>query len=428
MIASPAMIAARMVRSLTDTRQQTLVTPLPQPAAAEVASPPRPPRPGRGRWAIPLAVLALLVLVTIVVTALLPASLVASKDVERDGETVSEDTPYAVVPASVQAVADRVSYADLGADVAVDTEPDGRVYFVTVSEPAQSVLGWWAARNEPEVRFLTSEEKFGSQTPSQRRTIALQMMRTSSQVAQYVALTLAGYEPEQVKGPVQIEQMLCIDIEGQRCLEYVPSAAQLDEGDTIVSVDGTDIETIDDLTAALEDNDPGDTVAVTVDRVDVGEVDVEVELMESPDEAGKGIIGFVPFDTTSVRLPFEIAFDTGEIGGPSAGLAFTLTLLDELTEGDLLGGADVAVTGTMQLDGSVGPIGGLPQKVSAVRQAGIEHFIVPAGQSAADMASAREIAGDEVELIVVANVDEALVALERLGGDPLPDGGMTPTP
>ena len=103
--------------------------------------------------------------------------------------------------------------------------------------------------------------------------------------------------------------------------------------------------------------------------------------MESPDEAGKGIIGFVPFDTTSVRLPFEIAFDTGEIGGPSAGLAFTLTLLDELTEGDLLGGADVAVTGTMQLDGSVGPIGGLPQKVSAVRQAGIEHFIVPAGQS-----------------------------------------------
>ena len=129
-----------------------------------------------------------------------------------------------------------------------------------------------------------------------------------------------------------------------------------------------------------------------------------------------------------MRLPFEIAFDTGQIGGPSAGLAFTLTLLDELTEGDLLGGVDVAVTGTMQLDGSVGPIGGLPQKVSAVRQAGISHFIVPAGQSEADMASAREIAGDDVELIVVANIDEALAALERLGGDPLPDEGLTPTP
>jgi Lon-like protease len=222
--------------------------------------------------------------------------------------------------------------------------------------------------------------------------------------------------------------MLCLDIEGQRCLEYVPSADQLDEGDTIVDVDGATIDTIADLEAALEEHQPGDTVTVTVDRVDLGEVDVEVELIESPDEAGKAIIGFVPFDTTSVRLPFEIAFDTGEIGGPSAGLAFTLTLLDELTEGDLLGGSDVAVTGTMQLDGSVGPIGGLAQKVSAVRQAGIEHFIVPAGQSEADMASAREIAGGDVELIVVADIDEALAALERLGGDPLPDGGLTPTP
>jgi Lon-like protease len=369
---------------------------------------------------VPLAALAIVALVAIIVTALLPARLVASKDVERDGETVSEDTPYAVVPASVQAVADRVSYADLGADAAVDTDPDGRVFFVTVSEPAQSVLGWWVAENEPEIHFLTSEEKYGTQTPSQRRTVALQMMRTSSQVAQYVALRLAGYEPELVPGPVQIEQLLCLDVDGQRCAEYVPSAEQLDEGDTIVAIDGADVATIDDLTAALDDNRPGDTVSVTVDRIDVGEVDVDVELMESPDEAGKGIIGFVPFDTRSVRLPFEIAFDTGEIGGPSAGLAFTLTLLDELTEGDLLGGLDVAVTGTMQLDGTVGPIGGLPQKVSAVRQAGMKHFIVPAGQSDADMASAREVAGDDVELIVVENVEQALEALQRLGGDAIP--------
>ena len=429
MIASPAMIAARMVRSLTDTQPQTLVTPLPQPAAADRQAHPRPPRRRRGLWGVPLAAISLLVLVAIVVAALLPARLVASKDVERDGEAVSEDTPYAVVPASVQAVADRVSYADLGADVAVDTDPDGRVFFVTVSEPAQSVLGWWVAEDEPEIRFLTNEEKFGSQTPSQRRTVALQMMRTSSQVAQYVALTLAGYDPELVPGPVQIEQMLCLDIDGQRCVEYVPSADQLDDGDTIVAVDGTDIahDRRPDR-RARRTTQPGDTVAVTVDRVDVGEVDVEVELMESPDEPGKGIIGFVPFDTTSVRLPFEIAFDTGQIGGPSAGLAFTLTLLDELTEGDLLGGVDVAVTGTIQLDGTSGRSAGCRRRCRRSARPGIEHFIVPAGQSEADMASAREIAGDDVELIVVANIDEALAALERLGGDPLPDGGMTPTP
>jgi Lon-like protease len=351
---------------------------------------------------------------------MLPARLVASKDVERDGEVVEEATPYARVPATVNAVADRVSYEAAGADVTIDTDPDGRVFFVTVSEPAQSLLGRWVSDNEPEIDFLTNEEKFGSQTPSQRRTVGLQMMRTSSQVAQYVALTLAGYEPELIPGPVQIDYMQCLEDDGQRCLEYVPSADQLDDGDTIVAVEGTDVGDLDDLIGVLGRHQPGDIVSITVDRPDVGEVDTEVELIESANEPGQAALGIVAFDTRSVRLPFEIAFDTGEIGGPSAGLAFTLTLLDELTDGDLLGGVDVAVTGTMQLDGTVGPIGGLTQKVSAVRQAGIDHFIVPAGQPEADLTRAREIAGDDLELIAVANVEEALDALQRLGGDPLP--------
>jgi PDZ domain-containing protein len=200
----------------------------------------------------------------------------------------------------------------------------------------------------------------------------------------------------------------------------VPSADQLDDGDTIVAVEGTDVGDLDDLIGVLGRHQPGDIVSITVDRPDVGEVDTEVELIESANEPGQAALGIVAFDTRSVRLPFEIAFDTGEIGGPSAGLAFTLTLLDELTDGDLLGGVDVAVTGTMQLDGTVGPIGGLTQKVSAVRQAGIDHFIVPAGQPEADLTRAREIAGDDLELIAVANVEEALDALQRLGGDPLP--------
>jgi PDZ domain-containing protein len=365
------------------------------------------------------------VLCLIVVTALVPAQLLAHKEVtdpEREGATISEETPYAIVPAAAQPVAARVSYHELDDSIAVDTDPDGRVFFVTISEPAQSVLGWWVSRDEPSIDFLTHDEKFGSRTPEQRRTISLQMMRTSSQVAQYIALTLAGYDAELIPGPVQIEQMLCLDVQDNRCARYVDSAEQLDEGDTVVAVDGAPIDTIDDLTAALADDEPGDTVSITVERVDVGEVTVDVELMASPEEPERAIIGFLPFDTTSVELPFEIAFDTGEIGGPSAGLAFTLTLLDELTEGDLLGGVDVAVTGTIALDGAVGPIGGLQQKVAAVRQAGIDYFLVPAGQSDTVMAQAQEIAGDDVELIPVATIDEALAALEQLGGDPVPRG------
>jgi PDZ domain-containing protein len=423
-IANPAMTAARMVRSLTDTREPTLMTDPPHPAA-----PPRPqPRPLRAArpWGVPFAVVSMLLLGLIAVTALLPAKLVADKPVEDgDGNVTDVETPYALVPAAAQPVADRVSYGDLADDISVDTDLDGRVYFVTVSEPPQSILGHWVGEIEPEIEFTTHEEKYGSQTPSQQREVSLQMMYGSSQIAQYVALTRSGYDAEIIDGAVQVQQFLCLGGSGNRCDEYVPVAEELEIGDTVVSVDGVETPTLDELAVALADNEPGDEVEVTVDRQDVGEVSVDVTLLSASEDPAnerdyhRPIIGFVPFDTRTVQLPFEIQIDTGEIGGPSAGLAFTLTLIDELTEGDLLGGSNVAVTGTIQLDGSVGPIGGLPQKVSAVRQAGIDYFIVPAAQT--DLDEAQEIAGDDVELIPVADVGEALAALEDLGGDPFSD-------
>jgi PDZ domain-containing protein len=377
-------------------------------------------------WGVPFAVVSMLLLGLIAVTALLPAKLVADKPVEDgDGNVTDVETPYALVPAAAQPVADRVSYGDLADDISVDTDLDGRVYFVTVSEPPQSILGHWVGEIEPEIEFTTHEEKYGSQTPSQQREVSLQMMYGSSQIAQYVALTRSGYDAEIIDGAVQVQQFLCLGGSGNRCDEYVPVAEELEIGDTVVSVDGVETPTLDELAVALADNEPGDEVEVTVDRQDVGEVSVDVTLLSASEDPAnerdyhRPIIGFVPFDTRTVQLPFEIQIDTGEIGGPSAGLAFTLTLIDELTEGDLLGGSNVAVTGTIQLDGSVGPIGGLPQKVSAVRQAGIDYFIVPAAQT--DLDEAQEIAGDDVELIPVADVGEALAALEDLGGDPFSD-------
>lgn len=427
-IANPAMTAARMVRSLTDTQQPTLVSdpalPAPRPRAAALPGP-----FARIAGAVVFAV-AVTTLVAIAALALLPAQLVANKQVadrERPGEMVDEETPYALVPSGAEAVADRVSYGDdLGDAVEVDTDLNGRVFFVTVSEPPQSVLGYLVSGDEPAIEFLTRDEKFGSQTPSQERRIQLQMMRTSSQVAQYIALDRAGFGAAEIRpGPVQVWYFLCREVVGDTCGTYVESAEVLDEGDTLVEVDGEPIANLDDLTAALADNEVGDTVEITVEHIDGGEATVEVELIAaSTDPANdrdylRPIIGFVPFDTRSIDLPFEINIDTGEIGGPSAGLAFTLTLLDELTDGDLLGGADVAVTGTIELDGSVGAIGALAQKVSAVRQAGIEYFIVPAAQGESSLAAAREVAGDDVTVIPVETIDEALAELVELGGDPL---------
>jgi PDZ domain-containing protein len=100
-------------------------------------------------------------------------------------------------------------------------------------------------------------------------------------------------------------------------------------------------------------------------------------------------------------------------------LAFTLTLIDELTPGELSGGLDVAVTGTINIDGTVGAIGGLVQKTSAVKQLGANVFLVPADQGAEQLAQARAVAGDDLEVIAVANLGEALAALAERGGNGL---------
>jgi Lon-like protease len=179
------------------------------------------------------------------------------------------------------------------------------------------------------------------------------------------------------------------------------------------------VATVEDLVAELAGKEPGDVVRLTIERPEAGRQTVSVELIASPDDPERTIIGFIPFDTASIELPFEIDIDTGRIGGPSAGLAFTLTLIDELSEGDLTGDNNIAVTGEIGVDGSVGPIGGLAQKVSAVKQVGVDYFLVPAAQGEEQLARAREIAGDDLEIIDVATLDEALAALEELGGDPV---------
>ena len=418
------------MRSLIDTQDETL-TPVPPPAAGAVRTAGRIHR----AWAIPLTVLGLLTLLTIAVSAVLPASLVASKEVADPADptlTVEEATPYARTPRSAQPVDDRVSFGQLEGVAEVDEDRTGDIYFVTISEPQQSMLSWWAAGGrtcgppgacgaQSEIDFLTREEKFGRETPSERRQISLQMMRTSSQVAQYVALRALGYEDARIlPGNVVVNDLVCLEEGTTGCARYAPADDVLDRGDRLVTANGVPLATVDDLVAELADREAGDTIELEIERPGEGRRTVEVELIASPDDPSRAIIGFIPFDTATVELPFEIDIDTGSIGGPSAGLAFTLTLIDELSAGDLTGGADVAVTGEINLDGTVGAIGGLAQKVSAVRQVGVDYFLVPTAQGPEQIERARQIAGDDVEIIPVATLDEALAALEKLGGDPLP--------
>ena len=413
---------------MTDTQQTTLL-------ADGTAEPPEPrfesraeaaarvgltlPASSHRWWAIPFVVIALIVLVAVPIVGVVPAEAVAEKENVRLG--VDQATPYARTPASAQPVDDRIIFGDLG-DEAEQFPPEGDVYFVTVTEPAQSALSWLIGRDDPAIQFLTEEEKFGVRTPQQRRTFALESMRTSAQVAQYVALERVGYDVEVVQGDVLIESIVCIEPNeaGDDCLVWSPSDKVLDPGDRIVEVEGEPISTVEDLSRLLAGRQPGDTVTMMVERLEEDTIEVEVELTASPDDPTRTIVGFYPFDTARVELPFELDIDTGLIGGPSAGLAFTLTLVDELTPGELTGGGRVAVTGTIGLDGSVGPIGGLRQKASAVAQSGVDVFLVPLSQGEEDIAAARLSGGDDLEIYTVETLEDAIGVLERLGGDPIP--------
>jgi PDZ domain-containing protein len=384
-------------------------------------------------WTLPLLGVALFALLVIAVTALLPASLVATKTV--NGKAVT--APYALTPRTATPVEDRVSFGELKGVAEVDTTQKGDIYFVTVSEPSQSVLAWWAAGGEscntaptppslskcdalPEIDLLTREDKYGTQTPTERRAISLQQMLTASQIAQYVALQKLGYKDATiVPGAVVVNDLVCLVTAADgSCTTQAPAATVLQVGDTITSVDGTAIHTVDDLVAALKGKQPGQTVAVGIERSGTPRT-VTVELSASPDDPSRTIVGIVPFDTRTVHLPFQVDIDTGQIGGPSAGLAFTLTLIDELSTGSLTGGHDVAVTGTIELDGSVGAIGGVVQKASAVKQAGVDVFLVPKAQGAKEIERIRQVAGPGLQVIPVGTLDEALAALEELGGDPV---------
>ena len=373
-------------------------------------------------WAWVLAALGLLALTAIGVASLLPSGIVSSKENQRTGEMVP--TPYALTPASADPVNDRIVFGELPDGVErYDTAND--FVFVTVTAPNQSVLSWFAGRDDPAVDFLTEEDKFGARTPSQRREFNLQMMRTAEQEAQYVALTTLGFDVEITPGDVIVQDVLCKvpSEDGGECEEWFPSDEQIDPADRILEADGVTLESVDDLSAVLADREPGDTIDLVIERPGEGEETVTVELSASPDDPERTIVGFVPFDTRAIQLPFQVDIETGDIGGPSAGLAFTLAMIDELSPGSLTGDQNVAVTGTINLNGEVGAIGGLAQKVSAVHQNGVRVFLVPASQSELDDPVERRRLEDagrgEVEIIPVATLDEALAALEELGGDPL---------
>jgi PDZ domain-containing protein len=189
-----------------------------------------------------------------------------------------------------------------------------------------------------------------------------------------------------------------------------PAEGKLRAGDVIVEVDGQSVDGGATLRDIITKHKPGEPVSLVVERSGQRR-EVTVKTVKSPDD-GRAIVGITTVDEAD--YPFDVNISLKDVGGPSAGLMFALGVVDKLTPGSLTGGRYVAGTGTIDDQGDVGPIGGIPQKMIGARRAGARIFLAPAG----NCAEAAENRPDGLRLVKVDSLSSALSSLEKLKDDP----------
>jgi PDZ domain-containing protein len=300
------------------------------------------------------------------------------------------------------------------------TFPDatGEIGYLTVTFGQSTPFGLLRGWLDDDVEVLNEQDALGGRDRDESREINRQLMSNAKDVAAAVALDALGYDVQLVGTGAVV-----VGVE-----PGTPADGALEPGDTVVSVNGTPVTTSRQFTDVLAALAPGDQVVLGVqshtggmvapaDQVDAPPLpttEVVVTLASRPDDPGLAYLGV----RTGTRdgaydLPFPVEIDSGNVIGPSAGLAFTLAIIDMLTPGNLSGGLTVAVTGTIAPNGDVGRVGGVPQKAAAAIAAGATVYLVPVDEAE----QARQRAGDDMEVYAVANLSDALDVLARLSGD-----------
>lgn len=223
------------------------------------------------------------------------------------------------------------------------------------------------------------------------------LMEDSKKKAQAVAFKKAGYEINLESRGAIIEEVL----------KNGTAQEKLKRGDIIIEVDGKRVLESQDAVDYIQKNEIGDTVNITVKRND-SKKEFTLKTIEMKNNPGKPSIGVMIYTDFSFEFPREVIFHTKNIAGPSAGGMFALEIYDQLKPGDITGGMRIAGTGTIDLDGNIGEIGGVEHKVIAAENNNADIFFCPEE----NYEKARETAIN-IDVISIKTIDDAIEFLEK---------------
>lgn len=279
--------------------------------------------------------------------------------------------------------------------IAVEGHPtyeSGRLVMTTVSFRKVTGLTAMLAWLDPDEAVVEQDFLYPpGATVAQEQERSLSQMDTSKIAATSAVLDRLTDYPDDHGDGVLIEEVF------QRC----PAEGELFAGDLVASIGGTPVDDVADASRAIGSVAPGDPLRF---HVSAGgeEHDVTVTRGACPG-ADRPVVGVSLVNS----FPFSVEISSGDIGGPSAGMMYAVGLYDLLTPGDLTDGRLIAGTGEIELDGTVGPIGGIADKIVAARRVGAQIFLVPKG----DLAEARTADAGAMQLVPVGSLDDALRAL-----------------